>query len=305
MTTDSKAAPSMAEQVATALGRDDLISRKAAMEAIQSLRHAAAWNFSPAYSGSLGQARTDSFYEAYEAVRKMDPAALASTAGAGAGDWVTAERAYKDGYENGAGCYIGDGSPESMALAQGQSWDLYRAERLDNSPAVPASARSGAGELTEAEIRSRAATFVRSSGWQPGDSLHGKAVLDLMTKLGMSLVAEPPQDHCAYPDCGCEHDSVCDAALSQGGEAGRSEKGEGEEKAWTPVRTVAYLQQELERLRQDLRSVGEDLTDDQPKAVSWVDVAYGRAHNCISVLNKLAQRLDAPAQSPSTSDREG
>lgn len=53
--------------------------RTAALAAIQDLRHAAACNFSPAYSGSLGEARCDSFYEAYEAVRKLAPSDAPST----------------------------------------------------------------------------------------------------------------------------------------------------------------------------------------------------------------------------------
>ncbi len=65
---------------------------------------------------------------------------------------------------------------------------------------------------------------------------------------------------------------------------------------WPPARTVAYVQQELHRIAQDLNTVGEDLTDEQPKAISWLDVAYGRVHNCISVLKGIEQRLTAPAQ---------
>jgi hypothetical protein len=57
--------------------------RKSALEAIQALRHSAACNFTPAYSGNEGQARCDSFYEAYEAVRKLSTTALSSSAAAG------------------------------------------------------------------------------------------------------------------------------------------------------------------------------------------------------------------------------
>ena len=76
-TTTDRAGPedlSEAEQVAIALGRDDQVSRKAALDLIQDLRHRAASTFTPAYSGSLGQARCDSFFEAYEALRLMPPA---------------------------------------------------------------------------------------------------------------------------------------------------------------------------------------------------------------------------------------
>ncbi|TNC14869.1 DUF3850 domain-containing protein [Methylobacterium terricola] len=60
----------------------DLISRQAALEAIQKLRHAAACNFSPDHSGALGIARTDSFYAAYQAVKELptDTAGMAQDA---------------------------------------------------------------------------------------------------------------------------------------------------------------------------------------------------------------------------------
>jgi len=45
--------------------------RAQALEAIQALRHRAAATFTPSHMGNEGQARCDSFYEAYEAVRML------------------------------------------------------------------------------------------------------------------------------------------------------------------------------------------------------------------------------------------
>lgn len=58
----------------------------------------------------------------------------------------------------------------------------------------------------------------------------------------------------------------------------------GEDHAWTFERTRAYLLAELERLRADLHTIGEDLTGEQGKAASWLDVATGRVANVSSVL---------------------
>ncbi|WP_375274447.1 DUF3850 domain-containing protein [Methylorubrum thiocyanatum] len=58
----------------------------------------------------------------------------------------------------------------------------------------------------------------------------------------------------------------------------------GEEHAWTFERTRTYLLAELERLRADLHTIGEDLTGEQGKAASWLDVATGRVANVSSVL---------------------
>lgn len=59
---------------------------------------------------------------------------------------------------------------------------------------------------------------------------------------------------------------------------------EGEDHAWTFERTRTYLLAELERLRADLHTIGEDLTGEQGKATSWLDVATGRVANVSSVL---------------------
>ncbi|UGB26397.1 hypothetical protein LPC10_01915 [Methylorubrum sp. B1-46] len=58
----------------------------------------------------------------------------------------------------------------------------------------------------------------------------------------------------------------------------------GEDHAWTFERTRTYLLAELERLRADLHTIGEDLTGEQGKAASWLDVATGRVANVSSVL---------------------
>lgn len=64
-------------------------------------------------------------------------------------------------------------------------------------------------ELTETEIRGRAAALISAKGWAPGETLHFKAVLDLMTEHGMAVASSPPQDRCTHPACGCDADSVC------------------------------------------------------------------------------------------------
>ena len=58
----------------------------------------------------------------------------------------------------------------------------------------------------------------------------------------------------------------------------------GEDGAWPFERTRTYLLAELERLRADLHTIGEDLTGEQGKAASWLDVATGRVANVSSVL---------------------
>ena len=86
---------------------------------------------------------------------------------------------------------------------------------------APDSTRTGQGEadckpdeLTETEIRSRAAALISAKGWKPGETLHFKAVLDLMTEHGMAVASNPPQDRCAHPACGCDADSVCGSGLA-------------------------------------------------------------------------------------------
>lgn len=69
-------------------------------------------------------------------------------------------------------------------------------------------------ELTEIEVRGRAAALISAKGWTPGETFHFKAVLDLMTEHGMALAFSPPQDRCAHPDCGCDADSVCGAVAA-------------------------------------------------------------------------------------------
>ena len=58
----------------------------------------------------------------------------------------------------------------------------------------------------------------------------------------------------------------------------------GEDRAWPFERTRTYLLAELERLRADLHTIGADLTGEQGKAASWLDVATGRVANVSSVL---------------------
>lgn len=99
--------------------------------------------------------------------------------------------------------------------------------------APPAAQAQGVeDELTEAEIASRAKAIILGSGWRLGDSMHGTAVLGLMTKFGLSIMRDPPTDRCAHPDCGCEQDSLCSTAL-------RARPAEiADRDGWQPIETA-------------------------------------------------------------------
>lgn len=84
---------------------DDLVSRSAALKAIQGLRHAAAGNFGPGYRGAEGVARIDSFYDAYRAVQAL-PAVSSPTP-----DGVIKERGEEGRDPSGPGSQASPGTP--------------------------------------------------------------------------------------------------------------------------------------------------------------------------------------------------
>lgn len=89
---------------------------------------------------------------------------------------------------------------------------LY-ADLLDRQAAI-IKAKSAPDEITEDEIRGRAKSLVLRKGWKPGDKLSAHSVVELMTALGLDLARKPAAGRCAYPECGCDFDAVCEAALT-------------------------------------------------------------------------------------------
>lgn len=69
-------------------------------------------------------------------------------------------------------------------------------------------------ELTESALLDRAKAMMKHYGWKPGDRPGLHSVMQLMVKFGMELSRKPETARCGHPDCGCDFDAVCDAALS-------------------------------------------------------------------------------------------
>lgn len=69
-------------------------------------------------------------------------------------------------------------------------------------------------EITEDAIRSRAKVLLANKGWLAGDKVNTHSAIELMTALGVDLMREPVTDKCGYPECHCDSDAVCAAALS-------------------------------------------------------------------------------------------
>lgn len=288
-------------------------------------------------------------------------AALASTAGDGAGDWQPIETAPKDGTrilvirQAGGGNRFVEVSAWRRDTFDRYHWSLNGDHQRSwhpavawqpmpavegQSPAVPASPRSGAGRSERAvEIRELSEKATQ------GEWTVGKGCI-LAASTNPCVPGQDVVVSAAYSDRSHDQDAAnlqfirALVAAYRSGElvnrseiAGRSEKGAGDglkrdpsgpgsrepspsvsasgfdpsrteqalhlsdgDDIWPPARTVAYVQRELQRIAQDLNAVGEDLTDEQPKANSWLDVACGRVRNCISVLKGVEQRLAEPAQ---------
>ena len=97
------------------------------------------------------------------------------------------------------------------------------------------------------------------------------------TRLGLTDPRSGHFDHDALADRHGDVQIIAEKAL-------RDARASDAESAWPFERTRAYLLAELERLRADLHTIGEDLTGEQGKAASWLDVATGRVANVASVL---------------------
>ncbi|MDV2984184.1 UNVERIFIED_CONTAM: DUF3850 domain-containing protein [Methylobacteriaceae bacterium AG10] len=108
------------------------------------------------------------------------------------------------------------------------------------------------------------------------------------TRLGLTDPRSGHFDHDALADRHGDVQIIAEKAL-------RDARASDAESAWPFERTRAYLLAELERLRADLHTIGEDLTGEQGKAASWLDVATGRAANVSSVLASAAPAQPAGA----------
>ena len=100
---------------------------------------------------------------------------------------------------------------------------------LSNSaaPAPEGGAVIPADEMTESALKNRAIALLKLKGWKAGDRIHMHGVIGLMTEFGMDVTNRPEEDRCGHPDCGCDFDQVCDAALATREEA-PAEAGERE-----------------------------------------------------------------------------
>ncbi|BAU93449.1 hypothetical protein MPPM_4844 [Methylorubrum populi] len=108
------------------------------------------------------------------------------------------------------------------------------------------------------------------------------------TRFGLTDPRSGHFDHDALADRHGDVQIIAEKAL-------RDARASDAESAWPFERTRAYLLAELERLRADLHTIGEDLTGEQGKAASWLDVATGRAANVSSVLASAAPAQPAGA----------
>lgn len=291
-----------------------------------------------------------------------EPAALASTAGAGAGDCSAqmiealkiAEAVQTLGYtqkamrslqargiEPPADCWWSSLSIQSYVKNARRSALKAAEAMIEAAPAVPASPRSGAGEGEEKDWRDRALT-------------NAERLIVFATyhsaKLGQALTDE-------LMEFAAEWQGEVEAS-SQGGGAGRSEKGEGEEgrvtsspgsRADAPspsvsasgfdpsrgsglpwqvaeqCRVVAHLASALARVHLDYVALCEvpAFADILPQVGQRSAALMEQLADVLNSMDALsdrdawtrpifeeAQRLypahqPAPAQSPSTSDREG
>jgi len=68
---------------------------------------------------------------------------------------------------------------------------------------------------------------VTGNGWKLGDKYHLPALLGMMKQIAISVMRDPPVS-CAHPDCGCDFDAVCNAALRSSSPVGQETATEGE-----------------------------------------------------------------------------
>lgn len=75
--------------------------------------------------------------------------------------------------------------------------------------------------LVQDELRHRAAKAIRHFGWKLGDRFNLTAMLGLMQHAATDAIKNPPFP-CAYPECGCDYDAVCDFSVLERTDAGRA-----------------------------------------------------------------------------------
>lgn len=169
---------------------------------------------------------------------------------------------------------------------------------------------SGAGSRTEDEImsasREQGALGPEKSerfhkrpfeAFAPGDTARRKHLVVLPMDVILAVFRERLEYYTSASDpdaatqnAGCDLEKAMGIYPNLDGRAASAPASGAEgmtagEDGWSFDRTRTYLLSELDRLRADLDTVGQDLTDDQGKANSWLDVAYGRAANIRSVLS--------------------
>lgn len=198
-------------------------------------------------------------------------AALASTAGAGAGDWQPTDKIMEISRKRLRD--IQQAWADHHDLDEGNiSFLLRMAGRyLREAPAVPASPRSGAETASP-----------------PAPVEHGVEIMAISEHQLRELSALADWLERDSSENDADNIRAAVSALSQGGGAGRSEKGEGED--LDRLRYLAQSRYELLReCQSEFRALGcKGLVETIETALS----------------HPLAKRA-APAQSPSTSDREG
>jgi hypothetical protein len=67
-------------------------------------------------------------------------------------------------------------------------------------------------DLTRNELHGRAVRALREAGWVASDKLSLHSVIETMIAFGITVMQDTPVS-CGWPDCGCDADAVCNAAL--------------------------------------------------------------------------------------------
>lgn len=73
---------------------------------------------------------------------------------------------------------------------------------------------SSADELTEDHLQRLAEKMMLVMGWKAGDAIGFPSVRQLLVRFGF-LVSGVELDECGYPECGCDDDAACSAAMSK------------------------------------------------------------------------------------------
>lgn len=134
-------------------------------------------------------------------------------------------------------------------------------------------------EITEDAIRSKAKAYLKHMGWAPGQRLGLHSAIELMTSFGAAC--RKITDRCAYPECGCDYDAICSAAVE------KIER--GDEKPPSPIETEQ---------RERVVAAATEQFGAEMEAILKASYPGGRAHKQATVcaMNLFSQALSAQQQ---------